>query len=51
MKTSMEIKLIWNLIYPMMSIYDINLARSMDGELRASNFIQNFKTTIHKILL
>ena len=46
----MQIKLIWNFIYLMMSIYDINHARPTDGELRASNFIQNFKTTIHKML-
>ena len=46
----MQIKLIWNLIYLMMSIYNINHARLTDGELRASNFIQSFKTTIHKML-
>ena len=46
----MKIKLIWNLIYVMISIYDINHTRPMDEELRTYNFIQNFKITIHRML-
>ena len=45
-KISIQIKLSWNLIFPLIVVYDINCTRPLEGELRTSNCSQNFKIMI-----